>query len=72
MKYTGLPTIYTSGTMKLDLACAKCGTEVAPEFKHCPECGKKLERLPPVVSTENLADEITKLVRKDVLTEASE
>lgn len=71
MKYTGKPEIYSSDMMVLEVGCSKCGAEVKASYKHCPECGKKLDALPTRVSTENLNEELTKLVRKGVLAEAS-
>lgn len=69
MKYIGKPDIYSSGIMVLEVGCSKCNSEVKASYKHCPECGKKLEPLPTKISTENLNDELTRLVRKGVLTE---
>ena len=70
MKYIGKPETYTSGIMVLEVGCSKCGSEVDASYKHCPECGKKLDPLPTRISTGNLDDELTKLVRKGVLVEA--
>lgn len=70
MKYIGKPDVYTTGIIKLEVGCSKCGHPVEASYKHCPECGKKLEPLPTRVSSENLDDELTKLVRKGVLVEA--
>lgn len=73
MKYIGTPVVFSTGLMELHVGCSKCGESlVDPSYRFCPKCGKKLEPLPTRVSAENLDQELTKLVRKGVLTEVSE